>query len=77
MTPIGELIKQEFLKQERSITWFAHKLACDRTNIYRIFERQSIDTDQLKKISMILNHNFLADLAKEVDIRLSVKNSQQ
>ena len=77
MTPIGELIRIEFLKQERSVAWFARKLACDRTNIYRIFEKQSIDTEQLKRISIILNHNFLADIADDVDIKLSVKNQQQ
>ena len=77
MTPIGELIKIEFLKQERSIVWFARKLACDRTNIYRIFEKQSIDTDQLMRISIILNHNFFDDLSREAEEKMSVKNKQQ
>lgn len=77
MTPIGELIRKEFLKQERSVAWFARKLACDRTNIYRIFEKRSIDTDQLMRISVILNHNFFTDLTRETEEKLSVKNEQQ
>ena len=36
MKPIGILIKEELEKQERSITWFARKLSCDRSNIYRL-----------------------------------------
>lgn len=73
MTPIGEQIRLQFLKQERSVTWFAQKLACDRTNIYRIFEKQSIDTEQLMRISVILGHNFFIDLMQETDEKLSVK----
>jgi len=76
MKPIGELIKQEFLKTERSVTWFARKLACDRTNIYRIFEKRSIDTEQLSRICVILNHNFFAEMAKNIDEKISVKNTQ-
>lgn len=77
MNPIGELIKKEFLKTERSVTWFARKLACDRTNIYRIFEKQSIDTDQLSRICVILKHNFFAEIAKDIEEKITVKKTQQ
>ncbi len=61
--PIGELIRQEFEKMPRSctVTWFARLLKCDRTNVYDIFTRQSIDTGLLMRISCILNHDFFAD----------------
>lgn len=58
MIHIGHLIKEELLRQERSAGWLAGKLYCDRTNIYKIFKRESIDTDLLLRISKILNHNF-------------------
>ena len=45
MKPIGILIKEELEKQERSITWFARKLSCDRSNIYRLFQKESIDIE--------------------------------
>ena len=35
MKPIGNLIKEELEKQERTVSWFARKLACDRSNVYR------------------------------------------
>ena len=58
MIHIGSLIEQELRRQERSVSWFARKLHCDRTNIYKIFKKQSIDTQLLEKISNILQHNF-------------------
>lgn len=58
MIHIGHEIEAELHRQERSVTWFANKLFCDRTNIYKIFKRDSIDSDLLLRISLILKHNF-------------------
>ena len=68
MKPIGILIKEELEKQERSITWFARKLSCDRSNIYRLFQKESIDTNLLVRISILLGNDFfsvLSDYVKE------------
>ena len=61
MIHIGSLIEQELRKQERTVTWFANKLHCDRTNIYKIFRKQSIDTQLLEKICHVLNRNFFEE----------------
>lgn len=58
MVHIGKLIEQELRRQERSVTWFASKLYCDRTNVYSIFKRESIDTALLMRISDVLHHDF-------------------
>ncbi|MBO5685642.1 MAG: XRE family transcriptional regulator [Alistipes sp.] len=63
MKPIGALIKEELERQERSVSWFARKLSYDRSNIYRIFQKESIDTQLLQRISFILNHDFFADFS--------------
>lgn len=55
---IGNLIKEELEKQERTISWFARKLYCDRSNVYDIFRRKSIDTELLLRISVVLNRDF-------------------
>ena len=55
---IGNLIKEELIKQDRTISWLARKLYCDRSNVYDIFKRKSIDTELLLRISSILNCNF-------------------
>lgn len=67
MVHIGKLIEKELRRQERSVTWFANKLCYERTNVYSIFKRQSIDTELLVRISRILNHNFLDYYNKEMN----------
>ena len=58
MAHIGQLIRDELKQQERTVTWLAKAINCDRTNIYNIFERESIDTNLLIRISKALNRNF-------------------
>ena len=60
MIHIGQLIEAELIRQERTISWFAKKLCCDRTNVYSIFKRQSIDTELLLRISITLHYDFFA-----------------
>lgn len=65
MLHIGQLIKREMEQQERTPVWLARKICCDRTNVHKIFLRESIDTALLARISLALKHNFFADLARE------------
>ena len=58
MVHIGQLIEQELRRQRRSVSWFAKELYCDRTNVYKLFRKESIDTLLLYRISCILSHDF-------------------
>lgn len=69
MKPLGELIKEELVQQERPITWFANKLCMDRSNVYRLFLKNSLDTDLLMRISKILHKNFFEILSQELSER--------
>ena len=62
---IGELIQQELRRQERTVSWFARKLNCNRSNVYDIFRRSTIDTELLLRISIVLNTNFFELYNKE------------
>lgn len=75
MVHIGKLIEEELHRQERSITWFAKRLYCDRSNVYAIFKRQSIDTEQLLRISIILKYNFSNLIFKNIVIVKKIHNS--
>ncbi|MDE7351340.1 MAG: XRE family transcriptional regulator [Muribaculaceae bacterium] len=55
---IGKIIEEELRRQERTVTWLSRKIHCDRSNVYDIFSRSSIDTDLLYKISVALNKDF-------------------
>lgn len=61
---IGILIKKELERQERTPTWLAKKIYCDRTNIHKIFKKKSIDIALLFNISKAMNHNFFKDIAQ-------------
>ena len=58
MESIGTMIKEELERQERTVSWLARKLNCDRSNVYRLFQKHSIDTVLLQRLSVILNRDF-------------------
>lgn len=74
MINIGQSIKNELNRQERTISWFARKLGCNRVAVYRILRKNSIDTALLIKISAILNHNFFDELSQDVQFKNVSKN---
>ncbi len=71
---IGQLIKDEFDRQGRRATWLAAELNCNRSNVYSIFQRDNIDVAMLIKISRVLGHNFLRDIAPLADCPKSFDN---
>ena len=66
MINIGKRIQEELEQQERSISWLARKLDCNRTSVYRILKKNSIDTALLGRISQILNCDFFQELSKDM-----------
>ena len=57
---IGKKIQEAVKKSGMSVTEFAEKINYSRRNIYSIFEKESIDTSLLVKISEVLSHDFFA-----------------
>jgi len=57
---IGSLIRKKLEEDGRSVSWLANKICCKRANIYKIFDKTSIDTAQLLMISLALKENFFA-----------------
>ena len=68
---IGSVIQQELKNQERTVSWLARKLDCDRTNVYNIFRRQDIDTELLMRISVILHRDFFSIFSKEAKRKIA------
>ncbi len=64
MIHIGNIIHEEMIRQQRSVSWLARHIGCGRASVYRIYERNYISTDLLWNISIALNHDFFADLSK-------------
>lgn len=57
---IGNEIRYELLRQERSVAWLARQLGYDRSNFYRVLRAPSIDTLLLLRISRLLQRDFFA-----------------
>jgi len=55
---IGETIRKELERQGKTVVWLADELSYSRTNIYKIFNRPSIDTAVLRRISIALQIDF-------------------
>lgn len=62
---IGERIEAILRKQGKSAAWLATQIPCERTNVYNIFRRKSVDARLLMKISQILEYDFFKDLSEE------------
>jgi len=59
---IGQLIKDKVESSKMEVTEFAKAINRERSNIYDIFKRDSIDTKLLKKIGQVLDYDFFQDL---------------
>ena len=66
MKEIGILIKEVVERQGHSIGWLSRQLSCDRSNVYRLFQRDNIDTVTLTRLCRILKHDFFQDLSQEL-----------
>ena len=66
MMNIGEAIKEELDRQDRTVSWLARKLNRTRTYVYRLLSKNSIDTNVLAQISLLLGRDFFLELSQEV-----------
>jgi len=62
---IGSIIRSKVEESSLSIAEFAERINRTRPTVYDIFNRKSIDTDLLIKISEALDYNFLQEVYLE------------
>ena len=55
---IGHLIQEQLRKDQRSVGWLAREIGCTRNHVYKIFNKSSLDTDLLLRISLSMHFNF-------------------
>lgn len=55
-----------------TVVRFADKLSYSRANVYKIFEKKSIDTDLLMRISSILEFDFFKEISETIHCIQSV-----
>jgi plasmid maintenance system antidote protein VapI len=55
---IGRLIQEKAETESYSAHRLAERLHCDRSNVYKIYRKQTIDTELLLQISKVFNYDF-------------------
>ena len=56
---IGNILRERLKNDGKSVVWLARELGCHRTNVYYLFDKYSIVSQQLHLISIIMHYNFL------------------
>lgn len=64
---IGHEIRAKLKESGQTVTWLAGQLFYTRANIYKIFEKPSIDTDLLRRISIALRFDFFSLYSDQLD----------
>lgn len=64
---IGNQIKIKMKEKKKSVVWLANELGYSRINIYKIFEKRSIDSNILLRISTILDFDFFSLYTEELE----------
>lgn len=63
---LGNMIKRELKAQGRSVSWLARTINMERSSIYKIFVRNSLDVALLIRISIVMDHDFFADISRKM-----------
>ena len=76
---IGHLIREQLEADERSVSWLAREIHCTRNNVYKIFNKPSLDADLILRISKSMNFNFFqyytAEFLENMKARMGEKNT--
>lgn len=55
---IGHLIQAQLKADKRSVGWLSREIGCTRNHVYKIFNKSSLDSDLIFRISKAMNFNF-------------------
>lgn len=69
MIHIGNCIRKKLEEQGKTTVWLARELGCHRTNIYKIYDKMTIDTGVLLHICKILDYDFFSLYSEEMEKR--------
>ncbi len=66
---VGQMIESELRRQEKTVAWLARSICHERSSVYKIFARKSLDVHLLLRISVLLNHDFFMDISCAINSR--------
>ena len=63
---IGKRIREVLSQQGHTVGWLAERIPCERSNVYNILRRESVDVGLLYSLSRALGHDFISELSDEL-----------
>lgn len=72
MIHAGKLIERTLHEQGKTVTWFAAQLCCTRTNAYKIFKKENLDTHLIWRASIILDCDLFQIISSELESQIAV-----
>ena len=66
---VGQMIEAELRRQDKTVSWLARSICHERSSVYKIFSRKSLDVYLLLRISLLLNHDFFLDISSAINSR--------
>lgn len=67
---LGHLIQEKVNKSGYTITEFADLIGLSRPAVYQLFKKQSVDSDLLVRISVVLKENFAKSIYQVIEKEL-------
>ena len=71
---IGQCIKSRLEVQGQTTVWLAQQLGCHRSNLYKLYDKHTIDTGVLLRISRIMDYDFFQLYSEKVGDEHDVPN---
>lgn len=60
------MVKRELKAQGRTVVWLARTINMERSSVYKIFERNTLDVGLLIRISLVMDHDFFQDVSNKI-----------
>lgn len=64
---IGRCIKAQLEAQGHTTVWLARQLGCHRSNLYKLYDKHTIDTGTLLRICRIMDYDFFQLYTEEIN----------
>lgn len=74
---VGRLIESIVRNQGRSPSWVARQLHMVRVNVYDIFQRESVDSGLLRRLSLILDVDLFKLLSEDLQQTKAEKTDEK
>jgi len=74
---IGTIIQSTLQEKGISASWLAKKIHCHHANIYKIFQKENIDTKLLLAISIVLDTDLFSHYSDFINEKRAQNNCQK